>query len=417
MLRSFCPNVLLSLSGVFSSQFLHFKTVYFSFSMLSYEEMKSDLFFHHQNPEEPARRTRPCLGAPNYNSQKAPRQGGHVLACISALCPATKTREGCAGAGRRLPVALASCRLLWPLSCPDWGLSIPTSTWVHHEASGGRAAESAVCVCDGGEGGALRQTGASGQPYLWARLDRKPNKIAEKRFKNFLHSKQKSNEFFWNVEEDFKPVPDCWIPAKEIEHLNGNPVPDENGHIPGWVPVEKSNKQYCWHSSVVNYECEIALVLKLHPDDPGLLEISAVPLSDLLEQTLELIGTNINGNPYGLGTKKCPLHLLVPHGAFQIRNLPTLRHSDLLSWFEGCREGKIEGIVWHCNDGCLIKVHRHHLGLCWPIPDPYMNSKSVIINMNLNKHDYAFDTKCLFSHFSKIDNQKFGRLKDIILEV
>ncbi|XP_040136143.1 RNA ligase 1 isoform X2 [Ictidomys tridecemlineatus] len=217
------------------------------------------------------------------------------------------------------------------------------------------------------------------QPYLWARLDRKPNKKADKRFKNFLRSKENSK---------------------------------------GWVPVEKNNKQYCWHSSVVNYEFEIALVLKHHPDDPGLLEISAVPLSDLLEQTLELIGTNINGNPYGLGNKKHPLHLLVPHGEFQIRNLPTLKHSDLLSWFEGCEEGKIEGIVWHCHDGCLIKVHRHHLGLCWPIPDTYINSKSVIINVNLNKYDYAFDdTKCLFSHFSKINNQKFGRLKDIIFDV
>ncbi|XP_023581570.1 uncharacterized protein C12orf29 homolog [Trichechus manatus latirostris] len=156
-----------------------------------------------------------------------------------------------------------------------------------------------------------------GQPYLWARLDRKPNKQAEKRFKKFLYSKENSK---------------------------------------GWVPVEKNNKQYCWHSSVVNYEFEIALVLKHHPDDPGLLEISAVPLSDLLEQTLELIGTNINGNPYGLGSRKHPLHLLIPHGAFHIRNLPTLKHNDLLSWFEGCREGKIEGIVWHCNDGCLIKV-------------------------------------------------------------
>lgn len=63
--------------------------------------------------------------------------------------------------------------------------------------------------------------------------------------------------------------------------------------------MEKNNKQYCWHSSVVHYELELALVLKHHPDDAGLLEISAVSLSDLLEQTLELIGTNINGNPYG----------------------------------------------------------------------------------------------------------------------
>lgn len=64
-----------------------------------------------------------------------------------------------------------------------------------------------------------------------------------------------------------------------------------------------------------------------------------------------------------------------------------------------------------------FQVHRHHLGLCWPIPDTYMNSKPVVINMNLNKYDHAFDTKCLFNLFSKIDNQKFGRLKDIILDV
>jgi hypothetical protein len=65
-----------------------------------------------------------------------------------------------------------------------------------------------------------------------------------------------------------------------------------------------------------------------------------------------------NGKFYhlGLGNKKHPLHFLIPHGAFQIRNLPTLKHSELLSWFEGCTEGKIEGIVWHCNNGYLIKV-------------------------------------------------------------
>lgn len=40
-------------------------------------------------------------------------------------------------------------------------------------------------------------------------------------------------EFVWNIEEDFKPVPDTWIPAKDIEFSNGNPLPDENGHMPG----------------------------------------------------------------------------------------------------------------------------------------------------------------------------------------
>uniref|UniRef100_A0A6I8NTY7 RNA ligase 1 n=1 Tax=Ornithorhynchus anatinus TaxID=9258 RepID=A0A6I8NTY7_ORNAN len=265
-------------------------------------------------------------------------------------------------------------------------------------------------------GGALPQAGTAGRPYLWARLDRKPNKQAEKRFKRFLYSKENTKEFVWNVEEDFKPVPERWIPAKEIEYLNGNPVPDENGHIPGWLPVEKNNKQYCWHSSVVNYEFETALVLNCHAGDPGLLEISAVPLSDLLEQTLELIGTNINANPYGLGSKKHPVHLLVPHGAFKIKSQPSLKHSDLLTWFESCREGKIEGIVWHCSDGCLIKVHRHHLGLRWPIPDTHMNSQPVVVNISSSKYGCDLDSKCLFSHFSKLDSQKFGSLRDIKLD-
>ena len=72
----------------------------------------------------------------------------------------------------------------------------------------------------------------------------------------------------------------------------------------GWVPVEKTNKQYCWHSTVVDHETGLALLLRplRHDDedeDEDMLEITCVPLSQLQEQTLELIGTNINGNPYG----------------------------------------------------------------------------------------------------------------------
>ncbi|XP_051499278.1 uncharacterized protein C12orf29 homolog isoform X2 [Apus apus] len=251
-----------------------------------------------------------------------------------------------------------------------------------------------------------------GQPYLWARLDRKPNKQAEKRFKRFLYSLEDCKEFIWNVEEDFKPVPDTWIPAKDIEFSDGNPLPDENGHMPGWVPVEKNSKQYCWHSSVVNYEAEIALVLNYHAD-PGLLQISPVPLSEILEQTLELVGTNINANPYGLGSKKQPVHLLVPHGAFEIKNPPALKQNDILSWFEGCSEGKVEGIVWHCHDGSLIKLHRHHLGLRWPLAETYLNSQPVVISFNRTKYDCDFEPKSLFHHFSNLDGQRFDRLQDI----
>ncbi|XP_063165030.1 RNA ligase 1 [Candoia aspera] len=254
-----------------------------------------------------------------------------------------------------------------------------------------------------------------GHPYLWARLDRKPNKQAEKRFKQFMYSTENSKGFTWNVEEDFRSVPECWIPAKEIEYYNGKPFPDENGHIPGWVPVEKNSKLYCWHSSAVDYEYELALILKHHAEEPDLLEISPVPLTEFTEQTLELIGTNINANPYGLGNKKRPIHLLVPHGTFQIKNAPSINHNDILTWLNGCKEGKIEGIVWHCADGNLIKLHRHHLGLSWPIADPYLASQPVTVTFSRAK--YNFESKTLFHYFSKLEGQKFNSLRDIISDL
>lgn len=79
--------------------------------------------------------------------------------------------------------------------------------------------------------------------------------------------------------------------------------------------METDNKQYCWHSSVVDYEVGAALVLGPSADDEDVLEIAAVPLADLLEQTLELIGTNVNGNPYGNVRLHCPL--MVVYVGFQ----------------------------------------------------------------------------------------------------
>ncbi|XP_062914438.1 RNA ligase 1 isoform X2 [Mobula hypostoma] len=196
-------------------------------------------------------------------------------------------------------------------------------------------------------------TNYKGSPYLWARLDRKPTKQSEKRFRKFQLSRS-STEFTWNIDSDFRVVPDTWIPAHEVAQSQGRPQPDENGHIPGWIPVEKGSKQYCWHLSAVNYETGSALVLR-PSSGKQILEITVIPLMELLEQTLELIGTHINGNPYGLGSKKQPLHLLVSHGSLQIENPPPLDLMDLVAWFEESEEAKVEGIVWHCANGVLVK--------------------------------------------------------------
>ncbi|XP_006011067.1 RNA ligase 1 isoform X3 [Latimeria chalumnae] len=211
-----------------------------------------------------------------------------------------------------------------------------------------------------------------GQQYLWARLDRKPNKQAEKRFRKFQHS------------------------GKDPK---------------GWVPVEKNNKQYCWHSAVVNYEVGVALLLRPHSD--GGLEITMVPLTELQEQTLELIGTNINANPYGLGSKSHPVHFLVSHGAFPIHNPPIIKYLDLAAWFKECKEGKVEGIVWHCSDGTLLKLHRHHLGLPWPVPNIYLNSQPVLINVDLTHYSSEFEPNSLFTAFAKLNGQRFNHLQEI----
>jgi len=75
------------------------------------------------------------------------------------------------------------------------------------------------------------------------------------------------------------------------------------------VPVSIDPRQYCWHNSVVDHEKQVALILRnrnnksiLGDDSKDVdtdLEIAVVSLSELKGHTLELLGTHVNGNPYG----------------------------------------------------------------------------------------------------------------------
>lgn len=58
----------------------------------------------------------------------------------------------------------------------------------------------------------------------------------------------------------------------------------------------------------------------------------------------------------GLGSKKQPLHCLVSHGSVRIRDPPLVDVQQLQAWFRESPEGRVEGIVWHCSDGTLLKV-------------------------------------------------------------
>lgn len=286
------------------------------------------------------------------------------------------------------------------------------------------------------------------KPWLWARHDRKPNKAADKRFRKFqnLHREwtlkgMTGTEplFQWNCLSDFKYVPEQWIAASGVEIKDGIPQPDDNGHIPGWVPVDAASRQHCWHLSALDLNAGLALILHpkddiastvdtdgvtLTPDSPKsagdtassqsyLLEITIRTLAELLGCTLELIGTMVNGNPYSLGSKQHPVHMFVPHGSISFITEPPIDYVKLNTWFREDEEGQVEGIVWHCKNGNLFKLHRHHLDCKWPILKPRLTLHRVEVNINLDQHECEIETETLLTYFYKLNKRTFHSLEDI----
>jgi hypothetical protein len=226
-----------------------------------------------------------------------------------------------------------------------------------------------------------------GTMWLWPRLDRKPNKNAEKRFKKQqalerekqFESGDMTNkwQFKWNFNEDFKEVPVNWIPASGVElSTEQQPLPDEIGHTPGWVPVDQTSRQHCWHLQCVDLNQGLVLVL-LYDIYENCLILKIDNMGSFSDMTLEMIGTNVNGNPYKIGTKEKPIHFLVPHGEIPFKMTPPTDYNALLDWFNCSEEGGVEGVVWHCSNGDLFKVHRHHVKLNWPVVSPRLSSLPV----------------------------------------
>ncbi|KAK0055125.1 hypothetical protein Bpfe_015416 [Biomphalaria pfeifferi] len=231
-----------------------------------------------------------------------------------------------------------------------------------------------------------------GRPWLWARYDRKPSKAGERRLALFNKSKLKQiqNEgnteevFKWDPKKDFKEPPQHWVPATQLEKKDGFVMPDKLGHTPGWIPIEPGCRQQCWHLSSVDLELGVALVLSQDTNEPDSLVLKSQSLSSLCGQTCELIGTNINGNPYSLGTKQSPVHILVPHGSISVECPRPSDYKSLCDWFTSeSPESLIEGIVWHCGNGALYKLHRHHLNLKWPLPEAHLFHKKVLVQVKL----------------------------------
>ena len=116
-----------------------------------------------------------------------------------------------------------------------------------------------------------------------------------------------------------KLAPPGFEPAQE-------PDP-ETGHWPGWLPVGDGSEDR-WHR-----------------------EAFTSPLAD---GSYEMCGPKVQGNPEHYGA-----HVLVGHGGEVLRDCP--RTFDALREYLRARD--IEGIVWHHEDGSMVKIKGKDFGL------------------------------------------------------
>ena len=136
----------------------------------------------------------------------------------------------------------------------------------------------------------------------------------------------------YEVKEGNTP-PDDFEPANEVDKVTGKQQ--------GWRPVGDKNED------------------KWHREAFATLQQQSIALGVSMEGTYELIGPKINGNPEGWDH-----HQLVPHDAFvlELDNVP--RDFDGLKAYFA--EHNIEGIVWHHQDGRMVKIKGKDFGIKRP---------------------------------------------------
>lgn len=113
-------------------------------------------------------------------------------------------------------------------------------------------------------------------------------------------------------------IPENFIPATEID-----PVTNKQE---GWLPVTTEDK---WHNEA--FKNTLAF-----------------------DGTYELVGPKVQGNPEGFKE-----HVLLSHGGFKIFDVPRT-FNELKEWLE---DKDIEGIVWHHEDGRMVKIKKKDFGL------------------------------------------------------
>lgn len=120
----------------------------------------------------------------------------------------------------------------------------------------------------------------------------------------------------------------------------------ETGKIQGWVPVGEGPEDK-WHRQAFERGCDHAGVA-------------------IRDGTYELCGPKVQGNP-----EHFEEHVLVRHGVMNL--VQTFELS-----FRGIREylatHDIEGIVWHHDDGRMVKIKGKDFGLKRVQPEPVQSA-------------------------------------------
>lgn len=115
--------------------------------------------------------------------------------------------------------------------------------------------------------------------------------------------------------------------------IPAQPSPDPvSGHWPGWVPADGPDSRYI-HEAV-----EAAAVRYPQGIPEGTYEVCG-----------PRIGTRHGANPENLAT-----HVLIPHGEDVLEDAPRT-FADLMEYL---RDRAIEGIVWHHEDGRMVKIKK-----------------------------------------------------------
>ena len=119
-----------------------------------------------------------------------------------------------------------------------------------------------------------------------------------------------------------RQVPENFMPAQDKDQVTG--------HWPGWLPVGDGPEDK-WHRQAFS--------------------------NTLPDGTYELCGPKVQGN-----LENFPKHVLIPHGQDIIEDCPRT-FAELKTWI---LRQDIEGIVWHHQNGKMVKIKRKDFGYLWP---------------------------------------------------